>query len=303
MTTIEAPFLEQKLDDYTDEELATYITHAPNILTVREEAIRALSPCLVAKTIIWTCSPWDEVRALEQAAAVGIRVPTVRRVVSLPHDAHAIIMDRIHGHTLEQLWPSLTLWQTLCVSWQLRRAVAAMRSVKVQTTGGIHSGKVISQWVQGRHKPVLHATPKIFTDYLNWWLVSACPSVWAPRPDLLLQPPTHHVLVHQDLVPRNIIMDSSDRLWIVDWGLSGYLPAFMEFVGMEDGPYSGDHELICSRSWSTWFARLRWRMVCIIACGWHRKYKAQCVAMANVGYLSTRFPLQQPVHSVCYSSV
>lgn len=294
------PFVDRELDNYTDEELAAYIDQAYNLITIRKETVRILSPSLVVKTIDWPDNPWDELHAIERAAAVGVRVPTVRRIVSLPDDAHAIIMDRITGQTLEQLWPTMGLRQTLRFGWDVRRVVVALRSLRSQSTGGLYTGKVISKWIQGINMPVQHAAPAVFTDYLNWWLMRACPSVCKPHPELLLRTPSHHVLVHQDLVPRNMIMDSSNRLWIVDWGRAGYFPAFMEALAMEDGPYSVDHELASSTSWSTWYSRLRWLLVRVVACGWHSKYTSFRSAMATVGHRSTRFRLERPVNSVRY---
>lgn len=295
-----ASFVDRDLDSYTDEELAAYVRQAPNILTIRKEAIRILSPCLVAKSIHWPDNPWDEVRAMERAANAGIRVPTVRRVVSSTNNNYVIIMDRVVGQTLEQLWPVLGFWQTLRIGWELRRVVACMRSVKSQSTGGLHTGKVVSNWIQGLNMPIPHATPAAFTDYLNWWLVRACPSVCTPRPELILQTPSHHVLVHQDLVPRNILVDDSFSVWIVDWGIAGYFPAFMEGLAMRDGPYSGDHELVASTSWSTWWGRLRWTVVRLLACGWHFRYKKQWSALATVGHRSNRFRLERPINSSRY---
>jgi thiamine kinase-like enzyme len=38
---------------------------------------------------------------------------------------------------------------------------------------------------------------------------------------------TEFVLVHKDISPRNLILDPSGRLWLVDWGHAGaYPPAF-----------------------------------------------------------------------------
>jgi hypothetical protein len=85
-------------------------------------------------------------------------------------------MERIHGETMEQLWPRLGIWATIRIAWQLRSFVSAMRTVTTQKTGGLHSGEVHSEWVQGMYVPVPHASPSVFCDYLNWWLLKARPS-------------------------------------------------------------------------------------------------------------------------------
>ncbi|KAJ7251153.1 hypothetical protein B0H12DRAFT_1071966 [Mycena haematopus] len=240
-----AIFDDENLDGYSDGDLEAYIRQSPRIETVRQEHTKLLSPSLVVKVIPWPVTPWDEVDALKRAAAAGIRVPAVRRVVPLPRNAHAIVMDRVQGKTLEQLWPELGLWQTLSMAWQLRRAVTSPSRPRAPAAST-------------RARPAQYSTPAAFTDYLNWWLVQARPSHLSPRPELLLTAPTHHVLVHQDLAPRNMIIDGSDRLWLIDWGHAGYYPAFMETLGMIDDP--SKHSLGAS-AWTAWWGRIRWRAI------------------------------------------
>ncbi|KAI6042305.1 kinase-like domain-containing protein, partial [Pisolithus marmoratus] len=196
-------------------------------------SIRVLSDHLVAKPVPWPEDHCDETDAMDKARSIGVNVPTVRHVVSLSEGDHLIVMERIHGKTLEQLWPSLRLWATIHIAWQLRLFVSALRTVTSQKTGGVHSGQVCSEWIQGINGPVPYASPSLFCDYLNWWLVKARPSNCAPLPQFLLPPPREHILVHQDLAPWNMILDLSGRLWLVDWGRSGFYPAFMEYLGME----------------------------------------------------------------------
>ena len=162
-------------------------------------------------------------------------MPAVRRIVPLPEGDDLIVMERIHGKTLEQLWPGLGLWSTIRIAWQLRSFVSALRTATSQKTGGVSSGCVNWAWVEGINGPVPHASPTLFCDYLNRWLVKARPSNCQPLPQPLLPPPREHVLVHQDLALRNMILDLSGRLWLVDWGRSGFYPVFMEYLGME-GP-------------------------------------------------------------------
>lgn len=261
---------------------------------------RASSPSLVCKRVGWPDNPWDEVDAIVRAASLGIRVPNVRRVVSLPEDDYAIIMDRICGKTLEQLWLTLGLWRSLWVGWQLRRVVRSLQTVKSQTTGGLRTGKTESVWIDGIHQPVPFATPAFFTDYLNWWLIRAPPSYCPPRPELLLKTPSHHVFIHQDLAPRNLIVDDSGRLWIVDWGRAGFYPSFMEALAIGNGPYTRDQKIRTLSPWLAWWGDIRWILVRWIAYGWHPEYRTQRSAMATVNYRSTRFRLLRPDVSADY---
>lgn len=291
-------FSETLLDKYSDEQVAYYVDQSPTLTTTRTESIRVLSDHLVAKSVPWPEDHCDETDAMDKARSVGVNVPAVRRVVSLSEGDHLIVMERIHGKTLEQLWPSLGLWATIRIAWQLRSFVSALRTVTSQKTGGVHSGQVRSEWIQGINGPVPYASPSLFCDYLNWWLVKARPSNCAPLPQLLLRPPREHVLVHQDLAPRNMILDLSGRLWLVDWGRSGFYPAFMEYLGME-GPERA-MPWLAARSLASWWGRCRWSLFCLIACGYsrlHSKGRAVCVVVRQ---RSLRYKLEKPVHSVRY---
>lgn len=46
---------------------------------------------------------------------------------------------------------------------------------------------------------------------------------------------TSFVLVHQDISPRNLILDKSGRVWVIDWADAGaYPPAFNESAALQD---------------------------------------------------------------------
>jgi hypothetical protein len=251
----EFEFNEALLDTYTDEQVTYYVYQSPTLITTRTESIRLLSDHLVAKAVRWPQDHRDETDVMDKARSVGVNVPAVRRIVSLPEGDHLIIMERIHGKTLEQLWQGLGLWSTIRIAWQLRSFVSALRTATSQQTGGVSSGRVNSEWIQGINGPVPHASPTLFCEYLNWWLVKARPSKWQPRPQLLLSPPREHVLVHQDLAPRNMILDLSGRLWLVDWDRSGFYPAFMEYLGMERPERA--MPWLAAQSLASWWGRCR----------------------------------------------
>ncbi|KAM6500102.1 kinase-like protein [Amanita muscaria] len=294
----DSEFHEALLDTYSDEEVIYHVNQSPNLITTRTESIRVLSHHLVAKSIPWPQNHHDEIDAMEKARSVGVNVPAVCRIIPFPDGNHLIVMERIHGETLEQLWPRLGLWATIRIAWQLRSFISALRTVNSQKTGGLHSGKAHSEWIQGINIPVLHASPSLFCDYLNWWLVKARPSNCLPLPQLLLSPPREHVLVHQDLAPRNMILDSSGHLWLVDWGRSGFYPAFMESLGME-GPERA-MPWLATRSLTAWWVRIRWSLFCLIACGYSHMHSKGQAALAIVRQRSLRFRLEKPVHSVRY---
>lgn len=75
------------------------------------------------------------------------------------------------------------------------------------------------------------------------------------------------VFTHQDLAPRNIILDNNGKLWLADWQFSGWYPVYFEYVGMMN--FSSFNTV-----WG-FMARIRWHVFCWIGVGIYRKeYRA-----------------------------
>lgn len=284
----EAPFDETLLDSYSDEELFERIERSPSLVTIRQETVKVLSPGLIAKPVSCFIDPLDETYAMERARSVGVSVPVVRRTVTGGEDAdeHFLIMDRIHGKTLEQLWPHIGIWETIRIAWQLRGFLRAMASITSGTTGGLHSGVVRSIHIDAIFGPVPHASPSTFSSYLNWWLTECRPQWCQPRPDLTFSP-TQHVLVHQDLAPRNMMLDTTGSLWIIDWNNAGYYPTFMEYMGMD--AVSAGLDWFRASTWASWWGRMRWDLLRFIACGPIRKHSRAIMGLNAVSHRIQRF--------------
>jgi hypothetical protein len=56
-------------------------------VTIRTEAVKDLSPGLVAKPVSYLVDPLDESYAMRRARSVGANVPVVRRIASRGEDA------------------------------------------------------------------------------------------------------------------------------------------------------------------------------------------------------------------------
>ncbi|KAF8194079.1 hypothetical protein BJ912DRAFT_188892 [Pholiota molesta] len=155
-------FKDDLLDGYTDEQLYQYYLQSPNIITTEPEIVKILSRNLVTKPRAYNDDPKDEFLAIELAHKLGIMTPRVHRLVQFTTEEakdSLIIMDRIHGLTLEQLWPTLSLWNTFRLAWQLRRYLRCMGSIITQTTGGLHTGLCNSPWFMDINGPTAHASP------------------------------------------------------------------------------------------------------------------------------------------------
>jgi serine/threonine protein kinase len=296
------PILEEFKDDlfdgYTDEQLYQYYLQSPNIITTEPEIVKILSRNLVAKPRAYNDDPKDEFLAIELAHKLGILTPRVHRLVQFTTEEandNLIIMDRVHGLTLEQLWPTLSLWNTFRLAWQLRRYLRCMGSVTAQTTGGLHTGLCNSPWFMDINGPTAHASPSTLCDYMNWWLLKCAPLYLHPRPDLVIEPCTVHTFVHQDLAPRNMIVDGNGKLWIVDWGHAGFYPPYMEYAGLE--ALGLRMAWLSMPTWRAWWGRLKWSLFRWIAAGPMGPHKKGYAALRRVHDRSVRFSYEVTPYS------
>jgi hypothetical protein len=202
-------------------------------------------------------------------------------------------MERIHGRTLEQLWAEVGYRTTFRLAWQLRTYLRAMHKITSSTADGLSSGSVRSPWFQGLYPPAPHSSPVAFAGYLNWWLADCRPRNLKGRPDLLLEPLRKHVFVHQNLAPRNLIVDAQNQLCIVDWGYAGFYPSYMEYVGIE----ASAMPWLSATSWPARLARWRWAILRWIAMGRAGLYEKACKALAEVYRRSCIYRLERTPYS------
>jgi hypothetical protein len=229
-------FDESRLEDYSSAELVQYITASPPV-SPSSPRVFLLSPNLVAKECESEDSAADEVAGMELAHELGLRVPTVKRVVRAKRDAY-IIMNRIRGTSLENAWHQMGWITTIRIAFQLRRFVRAMRTQMSSTAGSLVSGKCNSIWLEDYYGPPRHATPEKFTSFISFWLqpVTNRKIKIAPPAHRQFIPPTpaSFVFTHQDLAPRNLFINENNDLWVLDWERSGWYPKYFEYVGMQN---------------------------------------------------------------------
>jgi hypothetical protein len=146
----------EDLDKLSDKEIMEIQMNTKHIITTKTEPVNILGPTLVCKNANINQAE-DEIAAINFAHSIGIKVPTIRRLIPaagadiiLP----VIIMDRIHGQTLEQLWSMLGWWNTVLLALQFRRYISAMHSVKTQIGGGLATGLFHSQFIEAQYGPI-----------------------------------------------------------------------------------------------------------------------------------------------------
>ncbi|KAI5994791.1 kinase-like domain-containing protein [Pisolithus albus] len=206
-----------------------------------------------------------------------IPVPRVHRVVKRADDRFLVVMDYIKGQTLAQVWPTFSVWRKFFVAFTLRRYIRQLRRLKASPT--TPPGPLSVQGPQICESPVFGQVQSSrgpfasYSEFSTWFNKRCKMGLDAER-----VPEDHPsrkkkfddsepmVLTHQDINLRNIILGDDGRLWLVDWGWSGYYPPWFEFVATltqaEDPIISGaDDELwkslipfICG----PYFAQRKW---------------------------------------------
>lgn len=284
-------FDENLLHQYDQDSLERYIVASPR----SEELIggvRYLSPNLVAKGGSAEYSR-DGLEAMKLAYGLGVRVPAVKRVYDRENGDQRVIMERVQGETLMDCWHRLGWFTSLGIAFQLRGFVRKMRALVSPTAGAIYSGDYHSIWIDDMDHLPLKTTSAEVADFFNFWgnytpppLPSGQPQVTGEVQLCKFSPDESLVFTHQDLAPRNLMIDKQNRIWVVDWGCAGWYPMYMEYVGMRN--------FWTPLHW-TWRDKLRWNLFSWISVG---RYPAEWKALAHARWWQMKSPYARRAHKM-----
>ena len=255
-------FQEELLQSYSDADLAGHIQASPRLAP--SSSIFLLSANLLAKHYQPDMVE-DTVRVVELARQLGVRVPHIKRVIEFNGDAYCI-MERIEGATLEEAWAQLSWRTTIKLAVQLRRFIHLLRSVPSLTAGSVATGECRSFWLDDRYSLPARSSPEVITSFITFWVgfVSirqamkvAAQGSFHPQGYI---PPTAKTFVftHHDLAPQNLLLDSSDQLWLLDWDYAGWYPSYFEYASMQN--------FFIPQGWG-WLSRIRWHLFSWITVG------------------------------------
>ena len=171
-----------------------------------------------------------------------IPIPRVRRKFYDENGSSIIVMDYIPGERLDHVWPSLSLWSKLWVALTLRRYVCQLRQINSSVPGSVADSP------QTCHSSLFQKPCGPFPDYAS---LSAFFNRKLDIAKSITFPDAHGnqipcadpdsepfddsmplVFTHQDFVMRNIILGKDGKIWLVDWGMSGFYPPWFEHVTM-----------------------------------------------------------------------
>jgi thiamine kinase-like enzyme len=78
---------------------------------------------------------------------------------------------------------------------------------------------------------------------------------------------------------RNIVVGHDGKLWLVDWGWSGFYPPFCEYIATKS---TADNDS-APKSW--------WKYIPLITGAWLKEEMIAAPAFANIRYVYTQFML------------
>ena len=138
-----------------------------------------------------------------------------------------ILMSYVEGRVLSELWPDMDEEAQRKVRLQIVEVIQQLHSTAVDSPGPIGvdvcNGAVFTNYGAGPFKSI---------DGLKAWFnerLSVCNQFgrleMPPFSSSDFQP---LVLCHMDLFPRNMILDPTGKIWLLDWGYAGGYPAHFE---------------------------------------------------------------------------
>lgn len=279
-------FQDDLLQSYSDAELVCRIIGSPSLPSPSlAPRIRLLSSNFLAKYY----NPdevEDMIHATDIACRLGIRTPTTKRIIRNGPDAYCV-MDRIPGRTLEELWPSLSWFNTIKLAFQLRRFVQHLRSITSPVAGSLATGECRSFWLEDRYGLPIRCGPRDMEYFFGFWtnftsMRKAIQTADQPIIPTQILPAEPFVFTHHDLAPRNILLSPSGELWLLDWDYAGFYPIYFEYAAMQN----------FNMQWG-FFARLRWYLFSWIAAGY---YGRETRVLKQIRSKFTRFAVGRRFH-------
>jgi serine/threonine protein kinase len=136
-----------------------------------------------------------------------------------------IVMQYVDGVTLEHQWD---IMDESGRSEILTQFAKYMRQLRALDSSSSRPGPIDNTACRGQWFTIYNAGPfQTHAELVEWLNHKA--DVAHSSADAFT---TNHRLVftHQDLAPRNFILDRKNQLWVIDWELAGWYPAYFEYA-------------------------------------------------------------------------
>ncbi|KAH7342976.1 kinase-like domain-containing protein [Rhexocercosporidium sp. MPI-PUGE-AT-0058] len=245
------------LSSMSDQQLADLFSIAPKLHQYGGVSIVRLSKSLAIKGGR-SVPPIESQNMIFAAESLHLPVPRVHRTfkAEVPElggealvEGHFIVMDYVPGPTVEECWDSLDVIQRESVASQVAAIINRMQSTILKVPPG-PIGCTGGRKFEGPWFTLYGAGPFATLQELEDWCnhkIDVCIKFkqlprWSPRFRF-----RKLVLTHQDIAPRNLILDAQGKVFIIDWGLAGaYPPGFEQAILQAEG-YQDFAEMVLSR--------------------------------------------------------
>ncbi|CAG8972671.1 hypothetical protein HYALB_00009311 [Hymenoscyphus albidus] len=185
------------------------------------------------------------------AKSLLLPVPGVHRTFmsDIPGDSpgeivegHFIVMDYISGPTVDECWDTMDQTQRKSVARQVASMLEKMQTTSLQLPPGpiwrTNNQKFEGFWFTD-YGAGPFGTLKDLEDWCNH-KIDVCIKFKQLPDDSERFVFRDLVLTHQDIAPRNFIIDKDGKVWMIDWGLAGVYPPGVEQAVLEVYAYSSE---------------------------------------------------------------
>jgi hypothetical protein len=192
------------------------------------------SDTVVKKCLSSTFALCPEALALNFVRShTSIPVPFVRRFITSESGFGGyILLEKIEGKRLDQVWPSLSPLQKFLVAWTLRGYIRELRRASNAYSRCHVPGPMGDAPRRCRDPEHLFGLrprgPFESSANLIAYFNKGPGKATVPR----LKDIYPLVLNHNDLSMRNIIVGLDGKIWLVDWEYSGFYPPWFEYITM-----------------------------------------------------------------------
>jgi hypothetical protein len=167
-----------------------------------------------------------------------IPIPRIRRTFKDGSGRAFDVVDYIPGERLDRTWPSLPLWSKLRVALILRRYIRQLRQINSSVPGPVADtsqtcdGWMFRDFTRGPFPDYdsLSAFYNGRLDIIKQRRASQGNTIRRPLDTDPFDDSRPLVFTHHGLSMRNIIFGRDGRIWLVDWGRSGFYPWWFEYV-------------------------------------------------------------------------
>ncbi|OCK83772.1 hypothetical protein K432DRAFT_401765 [Lepidopterella palustris CBS 459.81] len=219
------------------EALIAYGKAAPVLHSFGGVEVVRLSHNLVLKSGTGVLASEGETMRYVTTTFPGVRLPRVYRYFNVDYSFSYfgvkgyIVMDYVDGLSLGGCWDQLSPELQKNVVAQVAAMVNQLQSIHLDSPGVIGGGISRGIWFSD-YGAGPFTTKEGFEKWLNWklGLSKYYKRAAADIPHIEYQ---YFVLVHGDLSPRNLVLDTYNQVWLIDWGCAGVYPPIFETASIK----------------------------------------------------------------------